>query len=126
MASQLGYRLSEEEASQRLSQISRDESQVLFISEFQNVVIGWIHICGVTRLLSEPFAEIAGFIVDKEHRSQGFGTRLLEEAELWAKSRGYHLIRIRSNVLRDTTVPYYEKRGYSVAKTQNVFVKMID
>jgi GNAT superfamily N-acetyltransferase len=123
LASQLGYTFSDEEASERFKQISADSSQKLFICEYQGIVVGWIHICGLRRFLSEPFAEIVGFIVDKEFRFRGLGSGLLSHAEEWAKSQGYHILRIRSNVIRQNTISYYEKRGYQLAKTQNVFVK---
>jgi GNAT superfamily N-acetyltransferase len=126
LASQLGYNLNNGDISQRIEQISVDTSQKLFVCEYQGTVVGWLHICGLKRLLSEPFAEIVGFIVDKEFRSRGLGSGLLSYAEEWAKLQGYHLIRIRSNVNRKNTSPYYEKRGYRLVKIQNVFVKTMD
>jgi GNAT superfamily N-acetyltransferase len=126
LASQLGYSLNDVEASHRFKQISGDGSQKLFIYEYQGTVVGWIHICGLWRFLSEPFAEIVGFIIDKEFRSQGLGSGLLSHAEKWAKSQGYRLLRIRSNVIRKNTSSYYGKRGYDLVKKQNVFVKSIE
>jgi hypothetical protein len=35
-------------------------------------------------------------------------------------------IRVRSNVARERTRKFYEKHGYVVTKTQNVFDKMLD
>jgi GNAT superfamily N-acetyltransferase len=125
LASQLGYTIGNTEVVERLRQITADENQKLSVCENQSGVVGWIHICGIHRLLSEPHAEITGFIVDEKYRSLGIGSLLLHHAEEWIRNRGYSIIRIRSNVIREQTTSYYMKRGYQLLKRQNVFVKSI-
>ena len=124
LAFQLGYDISQKEGELRLRNVLQDKSQKIFVCEINTQVIGWIHVCRCDRFLSGTFAEVAGFIVNKNHRFQGIGTALLNQAEQWAISKDIQIIRIRSNILREHIIPFYEKRGYRITKTQNVFYKI--
>ena len=75
---------------------------------------------------SDPLAEIHGLIVEEEERGGGLGARLVAAAEAWAVERGMTRIRVRSNVARERTRKFYEKHGYTVTKTSNVFDKMLE
>ena len=123
LAFQLGYDFSQKEGKLRLRNVLQDNSQKIFVCEINRQVVGWIHVCRCDRFLSDTFAEVAGFIVDKNRRFQGIGTALLNQVEQWAISHDIQIIRIRSNILRKQIVTFYENRGYQITKTQNVFYK---
>lgn len=122
---QLGYSVTSEQIDSRMAEIRKDNSQIVLVAELDGKVLGWIHICALTRLLSEPYVEICGLIVEQNHRSAGIGPALVKEAEAWAASNGYTTVRVRSNVIREKTVSFYTKNGYTRSKQQNVFVKQI-
>jgi hypothetical protein len=48
---------------------------------------------------------------------------LVSDAEQWASQLGFDAICVRSNVLRDTSHPFYERVGYVRRKTQHFYVK---
>lgn len=123
LAFQLGYHFSQNEGELRLKKVLQDKSQKIFVCDINSQVAGWIHVCHCERFLSDAFAEVVGFIVDKNHRSKGIGTALLSHVEQWAIYNDIQIIRIRSNILREQIIPFYEKRGYRLTKTQNVFCK---
>lgn len=71
------------------------------------------------------FAEVGGLVVDADHRGAGAGRMLLEAAEDWAVAEGCALILIQSNVVRKNAQDFYQKSGYKILKTQNVFQKRL-
>jgi GNAT superfamily N-acetyltransferase len=125
LSNQLGYQVTPDQINSRMEEIWRDSSQVVLVAELDGKVLGWIHLCGLKRLLSEPFAEICGLIVEQNYRSTGVGSILLKHAEDWARSNGYTMVRVRSNVIREKAVSFYSKNGYIRSKQQNVFVKIV-
>lgn len=107
---------------QRMSRLSNRPEQAVFVAE-ADVVMGWIHVGIVESLESGRFAEIFGLVVGDMHRGRKIGTALLRAAEQWASGQGCRELRVRSNVTRTRARRFYETHGYSVAKTQHVFVK---
>ncbi|MCB0744988.1 MAG: GNAT family N-acetyltransferase [Ignavibacteriae bacterium] len=122
---ELGYSPTHEEIKSKIKKISKIDEQAVFVAEYENV-IGWIHITLVEPLESLPFVEIKGIVVNLNFRGKGIGTKLIEEAEKWASSKGLNRIRVRTNIKRAETIDYYKKIGFSLKKTQEVFEKMID
>jgi len=57
----------------------------------------------------------------------GTGVRrlLMQQAEQWARERGYREVVLRSNVIRTRARTFYESLGYTVTKTQNHFRKIL-
>lgn len=87
--------------------------------------VGWIHVCIVNRLESEPKAEVGGLVVSEEWRGKGIGAALLAEAEKWALSAHIKTIRVRSNIVREKAHNFYVCAGYSRTKTSHVFLKSL-
>ncbi len=48
-------------------------------------------------------------VVLPEYRHQGIGTRVVEEAETWARELGFTTAVVES---RDNKIPFYESMGY--------------
>ena len=65
----------------------------------------------------------APLVVAEEHRGQGIGKALLDQAETWAKERSLTSVWIRSNVVRQNAHDFYLKQGYHRTKSQHVFRK---
>ncbi len=88
-------------------------------------LIGWIHIHGYRTVADDPYALIAGLVVDEALRGSGVGRALVAAAEHWAVAQGYNVVRVRSNVVRDRTHHFYEDLGYTRKKTSHVFDKRL-
>lgn len=86
-------------------------------------VLGWIQAMETRSLESEPRAEITGLVVDSRHRGAGAGRLLVQRVEAWARARGFAVIGVRSNVIRERAHTFYERLGYAVVKSQKVFRK---
>lgn len=56
-------------------------------------------------------------VVLPEYRQQGLGTRVMLEAEAWAKELGYRRAVVES---RDNKVPFYETLGYTADYSQKI------
>jgi GNAT superfamily N-acetyltransferase len=67
-----------------------------------------------------------GIALDKNHRRNGIGRRLMEEAEEWARKRGCSVVRLWSSSARTDAHRFYRALGYTDIKTQYSFIKSLD
>ncbi len=126
LATELGYPSTPEQVRKRFAGLQKFPHQASFVAESETGgVIGWIHLCEVRSLGSEPRAEIDSLVVGSGFRSGGAGRRLVEQGETWARQRGLAIIGVRSNVIRDRAHTFYLRLGYAETKTQKVFRKSL-
>lgn len=64
--------------------VNKASNHHFLVAEFKGEWIGTIHIAQVTDTEVE-----FGFIVDAEHRGNGIADRMMQEAIVWARNRGY-------------------------------------
>jgi GNAT superfamily N-acetyltransferase len=122
LCGQLGYPASLKEVERHLAYIQQDDQQAIYVAGLPDgTVVGWIHVHRHQTLMHDPEAEIGGLVVDEACRGQGIGQRLLQQAEQWARERGYLAVCVRSNVIRKDAHRFYERLGYGTIKTQRVF-----
>jgi GNAT superfamily N-acetyltransferase len=126
LTGQLGYETSPAEAVARLTRILAKWDQRVLIAEADGRAVGWLHAAIAEFIEAEPFAVIAGLVVDRDYRRQGIGRLLIEAAEAWARERGCSLIRLWSSVARSDAHRFYERLGYANVKTQHAFAKALD
>ena len=126
LTTQLGYDLTDAEASDRLSRILLRDDQQFFVADLDGRVAGWVHVVLAEYVDSEPFVVIGGLVVDRNHRRLGIGRALMERAELWARERGCSMVRLSSSSTRNAAHRFYEALGYTIIKTQYSFVKPLD
>src|SRR5262245_15144094 len=118
LSGQLGYPSTEAQIVRRFEALSGDPGSAIFVAEDEhNGIIGWTHVILRAFMESEPFAEIAGLVVDSGARRQGAGRALVGAAEAWARERGCATLHVRSNRLRPESRPFYEGVGFVVIKT---------
>ena len=99
--------------------ISSDYHRV-WVADFGEVVVGWLHAYLAIRVGVAPFVEIAGLIVDEQYRNRGIGSKLVTEVISWARSIGVN-VRVRSNSKRGATHKFYQARDFKLLKQQHVF-----
>ena len=125
LSTQLGYPMTAEESSERLSEIAGHADHALFVADAGGRLAAWLQV-SLPRIFESPRqAEIAGLVVDEEHRGRGIGPALLRAAEGWARERGCSVIRVRSNVVRERAHGFYRREGFGEIKTQRVFEKTL-
>jgi len=126
LADQLGYPSTEEAITRRLLQVNGQSGHAVYVAEADGRLIGWVHVYVNYSLLADMPAEVAGLVVDENHRGHGLGRVLMEQAERWAQEHGCRSVRLRSNVLRSRAHVFYERLGYRVIKSQKAFCKDFD
>jgi GNAT superfamily N-acetyltransferase len=126
LSAELGYPAVAKEIASRFAGLSGRPAGAVFVAETSHgEVIGWIHVSEDATLTDGPIAEIRGLVVDSRTRGRGVGRALVDAAENWAGSRGYPRVRVRSRVVREDAHRFYASAGYSIAKTQHVFDKLL-
>lgn len=120
LSHQLGYSVSNQEASEKLVKILTNENHCILIATMDNKAVGWLHGFYLPRLTSEPFAEIAAMVVDEAHRDKGIGKKLVDAAKNWAKEKGINTLRVRCNIVRTDTHQFYQNLGFVEQKEQKV------
>jgi GNAT superfamily N-acetyltransferase len=126
LVAQLGYEdITIEAARRRLVQILGRVDNMVYVAVSDRLVVGFIHISVIETLEHEPRGEIRLLSVHEDHRSGGIGAALVAKVEEWARERHLLKVRVRSNVKRDRARTFYERHGYVVTKTQNVFDKTL-
>jgi GNAT superfamily N-acetyltransferase len=81
---------------------------------------GWLQV-SLPRIFESPVtAEIAGLVVDEARRGGGIGASLVAAAADWARTKGCRALRVRTNVIRDGALRFYEREGFGRIKMQHV------
>jgi GNAT superfamily N-acetyltransferase len=126
LAGQLSYPSTAEEIALRLAGMAGSDDHAVFVAEMPGgEIAGWIGVFVSRGLEVNPLTEVSGLIVDERFRSQAVGKHLLVRAEDWTRARGYDVVGLRSNVIRDRAHAFYLREGYTHAKTQKAFRKKL-
>lgn len=125
LSCQLGYETTREKTQQRLTEILNNTDNCVFVAVNNAKVIGWIHGFYSLRVESEPFVEIGGLVVDKNHQKKGIGKLLIETVYEWSRLKECDKIRVRSNTIRKEAHQFYKKLGFTETKEQKVFGKQL-
>jgi GNAT superfamily N-acetyltransferase len=125
LTKQLGYDVDPSAVADRLSRLLARSDQRFLIADDGGRPVGWIHMVISEYVESGAFVVIGGLVVDRDHRKQGIGRRLLAQAEEWAVQNGCAIVRLWSSAMRTDAHAFYERAGYSNIKTQYSFVKPV-
>jgi len=125
LTNQLGYPSTLEKICEIMDLVLVHNDHQVYIAEKDDTIVGYIHLIHSMRIGSNPFIEIAAFIIDESARSIGVGSSLIHETENWASSLGLKDVRIRSNIIRQEAHNFFQNRGFQNIKTQEVFAKHI-
>jgi len=117
----LGYEATACQVEERLALLMARPDNGIFVAELKDRIVGWSHVYGVRLLESDGYAEIGGLVVASNQQRNGAGTMLIRRSELWAASRGYARVRLRSGVHREAAHLFYESLGYKKSKASFAF-----
>ncbi len=120
LTGELGYDASPSEVRQRLESLLEDELHAVFVARGDGCLLGLVHVGTVKRLESSFYAELGALVVSERARRGGIGRALVGEARRWARRRGIHRLRVRTNVLREAAPRFYESLGFVEVKEQSV------
>ena len=124
LSSDLGYPASPDAIGARLARLLGRTDHCLRLAEAPSgATIGWIHAFEQCVLEAEPWCEIVGLVVDASHWGHGTGRALVAAVEAWARDRGLQTLKVRSNVAREESHPFYQRLGFARIKTQHVYRK---
>jgi GNAT superfamily N-acetyltransferase len=126
LTAQLGYQVDASTLAGRLRRILARSGERFLIAEVDGRAVGWLHAGVWEDIEAEAFVVIGGLVVDREHRLQGIGRALLEDAERWAREQGVPVVRLWSSTTRTAAHRFYERMGYTTIKTQYSFAKCVD
>ncbi len=112
LISQLGYRVSAEQAAERLATMEA-EGRVVLVAELDGEVIGCLS-TSVMRVLHRPapVGRISMMVVDEALRSRGIGAVLVRGAEDTLAKQGCYMVEVTSHVRRTEAHRFYEQLGY--------------
>ena len=124
LLTQLGYPTTKETAQSRLTQILGSDGAA-FVAEENGRITGFIHVDTGFGIEHDAFARIRALVVNETHRNQRIGEQLVARGEDWAREHDVNVVVVYSNIVRTRARKFYERNGYAVVKTSNVFEKYL-
>jgi predicted N-acetyltransferase YhbS len=121
LTEQLGYPSNGSKILKRIKLLLASSGNCAFVAVIDHQVVGWIHAFHTVRIESDPFVEIAGLVVDIDHRNKQIGKNLIKEVQDWGKNFDIQTIKVRCNIIREDSHLFYQKAGFSLSKTQKIF-----
>ena len=110
----LGYEnSSDEKVKARLNEIRKHKDYSTFVAVYEDKVVGFIGLIqGNAYEFDGEYIRVAALAVKKEYQDKGIGSRLLEEAEEYARRVKASTIVVNSGLQREMAHTFYERRGY--------------
>lgn len=112
---ELGYPTDAKEMEDRMSHIFSDKAYQTYVYEEDGKLLGMIGMILCYRFeKSERYIRVVALVVNPESRGRGIGSRLLDEAENWAKEQGANMMTLNSGnrAERNDAHQYYIRRGF--------------
>jgi GNAT superfamily N-acetyltransferase len=123
---ELGYQAGVEQTLAALGQmLGSPRYLVVVASGGAGQLLGWAVAERRWMLETGESVEITGLVVATSARRRGVGKALVAAAESWARGNGFSSLRVRSNVTRSESHPFYERLGFERAKTQHAYRKAL-
>ena len=90
-----------------------DGRQIVYIAEKDSVALGFIQVVQSKDEISQEIcSRVPLLAVTKEAQGMGVGRRLMEEAQMWAKTNGHRLLQLEVFYNNDQARGFYEKQGF--------------
>ena len=125
LSAQLGYPTRPEDVARRLAALRGREDHAFSVAIQGEIIVGWVHVAVTQFVHADAQAEVLGLVVDEHYRGIGAGRLLMKFAEDWARSKSCAIIRLRSNILRESAHVFYRRLGYEEFKTSKNFRKSL-
>ena len=109
---------------ERIQYIIENSKDIIFVCEYFNEVIGYIHGSPYELLFSDSLINVLCFVVKEKYRNNGVGSKLIDRLECWAKDNGFAGIKLLTHPNRIHAHRFYERHGYIHTKDQKNYMKM--
>jgi GNAT superfamily N-acetyltransferase len=111
---QLGYPAWPEEIPARLKELALDaKTSAVWVAELDGQAVGIATAKQFPAIhQSTPVVWLTALVVAESARGRGVGTRLVNEAEEWAREQGARKIALTSALHRDEAHDFYKRLGY--------------
>ncbi len=91
----------------------------VFVAEVGERPVGCVEVqilrpSGSPTMIRPRVVADVGIAVVADHRRSGIGTRLMEAAETWARSKGAQMMILNCHAANTAAVRFYEKLGYRI------------
>lgn len=110
----------------RLSKLNSSSAHGLYVIEEDLQVIAFMHLESITPFIQEEMVEIRALVVSSLHRGNGRGKKLLDYACHWAINLQRPIIKVQTNMLRETARAFYEKNGFVLRKTSHQLFREVE
>jgi ribosomal protein S18 acetylase RimI-like enzyme len=96
----------------------------ILVLKKDNTVIGMVSLLySISTALGNKVAILEDMIIDKNHRTSGYGSMLLEKAIAFAKERGCLRITLLTDYNNDVAIHFYKKIGFE--KSQMIVMRQL-
>ena len=96
----------------QLPRLQASPEQAVFVAEAPGgLVVAWLYVHAHHVVERDPRAEVGGLVVGENFRGSGVGRLLMQQAEQWAREKGYSEVILRSNVIREHAHTFYKSLG---------------
>ena len=115
LISELGYPSTVSTVSNRLSKINSNKCYKTLVAEVDGKIAGFIGLCKLYAYEYDgAYVKIIALVVNKDYRSKGIGTKLVESAEKWALDEEAIAITLNSGINRKEAHEFYKSNGYGI------------
>ncbi len=110
----LGYKdSSDKKVEIRLNAIRDHKDYITYVAVYEDKVVGFMGLLrGKAYEIDGEYVRVAALAVKKEYQGKGVGSRLLAEAEEYARRVKAVAIVLNSGLQRESAHRFYERRGY--------------
>ena len=98
---------------QRLKLMEASKHHATFVAVEKDQVLGFIGLLNYITYEIDGYVRILAMAVSQEYQGKGIGSRLLEQAEQYARHNNITQIMLTSNQNRLDTHRFYERNGYT-------------
>jgi len=111
-------------AGDRIEEVRADPHNFLWVLECDEGVVGtaFVTLCLDPMLGSQPYAVLENFVIDEQHRTKGYGARLMRYTVDFCYHADCSKIMLQSHGERLQAHAFFEAQGFS-AKNKKGFVK---
>lgn len=125
LSGQLGYPRTIAETQRALSQLMLTDTACVKVACEGETVVAWASAHRQWWIESGEQFELTGLIVRESFRRSGIGRLLVHDLERWVIDCGGRSLRVRSNIQRVASHPFYAQLGFTQIKSQHVYQKIL-
>lgn len=120
----LGYQCDSILVAKRIKEMDSGKQKV-YVAVKNGIVTGFVHVELYQLLYQEDLVNVLGLAVRKDMQKKGYGKRLMQRVEEWAREMHCGAVRLNSAIQRSDAHEFYMALGYENTKVQKRFVKAI-